>query len=84
MRRSKLDKLVLEYMIRDRLKSRSPREIASDTFFVPDTNALRVQKSCERLWRGGFLDRKRHVNPLRSRYKIAPSMFESIARIVQE
>ena len=84
MRRNELDGVVLEYMIRDRFKSCSPKEITGDPVFAQDVGVLRVKDACERLWRAGLLDRKRHTNPLRSRYKIAPGMFEVIIGIVHD
>ncbi|HMS91980.1 MAG TPA: hypothetical protein PJ993_00280 [Candidatus Saccharibacteria bacterium] len=86
----KLDDQVLEYMIRDRLKSNSPVEITSDPSFegkshvAMTSDIYKVSKSCERLFRLGFLHRKRHPNRIYSRYKINPDLFEDIVLRVQK
>lgn len=82
--RKKIDDQVLEYLIRDRLNSKSPLEIVSDPVYEGGGDARKVAKSCVRLYRAGMLRRKEHTDPTRSRFRVIPDKFETIIRRVQK
>lgn len=80
----KMDDQVLEYLVRDRLNSKSPLEIVHDPVYEGSEDARKVAKSCVRLHRAGLLIRREHTDPTRSRFRIAPDEFEAIIRRIQK
>jgi hypothetical protein len=82
--RKRIDDQVLEYLVRDRLNSKSPLEIVHDPVYEGGEDVQKVAKSCIRLYRAGMLRRKEHFDPTRSRFRIVPDKFETIIRRIQK